>query len=211
MQLMLTEKQIRVLRFYRDFRDQHGISPTLEEASQALGVSKITIYEHVNRLVKKGAAVRSKAKARSVSIVYDPDRSKLDRSKLDSGPDTASIPLLGIIAAGKPIEALEDREDVALSELIPTGDDFYMLRVKGHSMIEDHIDHGDMVIIRRQKTANNGDIVVAIVDGEEATLKRLYMDKGQIRLQPANSALSPIFPTQLEIRGVVRGVVRRFS
>lgn len=206
MQFTLTGKQIGVLRFFRDYRQEHGISPTLEEAAKALGVSKITIYEHLNHLVAKGAIIRDKAKARSVSILYDPDRPEPTQEK-----KTSSIPLLGTIAAGKPIEALEDREEIPLSDLIPNGDDYYALRVKGHSMIEDHIDHGDLVIIRRQKTASNGDIIVAIVDGEEATLKRLYMDKGQIRLQPANAALSPIYPTQLEIRGVVCGVVRRYS
>lgn len=206
MQFTLTGKQIGVLRFFRDYRQEHGISPTLVEAAKALGVSKITIYEHLNHLVAKGAIIRDKAKARSVSILYDPDRPEPTREK-----ETSSIPLLGTIAAGKPIEALEDREEIALSDLIPNGDDYYALRVKGHSMIEDHIDHDDLVIIRRQKTASNGDIIVAIVDGEEATLKRLYMDKGQIRLQPANAALSPIYPTQLEIRGVVCGVVRRYS
>ncbi|MHC5062637.1 MAG: transcriptional repressor LexA [Planctomycetota bacterium] len=205
MQLMLTEKQMRVLRFFRDDRNEHGISPTLEEAAQALGVSKITIYEHLNHLAAKGAIQRNKAKARSVAILYDPDQPQSINE--DALP---SLPILGTIAAGQPIEAIEDREDVSLTELIPSGDDYYMLRVQGHSMIEDHIDDGDLVVIHRQSTANNGDIVVAIVDGEEATLKRMYVDKGRIRLQPANSALKPTFPTQLEIRGVVRGVVRRF-
>ncbi len=205
MQMMLTEKQIRVLRFFRDYRNEHGISPTLEEAAQALGVSKITIYEHLNHLATKGAIQRNKAKARSVAILFDPDQPQ----SVNEEP-VPSLPILGTIAAGQPIEAIEDREDVSLTELIPSGDDFYMLRVQGHSMIEDHIDDGDLVVIHRQTTANNGDIVVAIVDGEEATLKRLYVDKGRIRLQPANSTLKPIFPTHLEIRGVVRGVIRRF-
>ncbi len=206
MQLMLTEKQIRVLRYFRDFRHENGISPTLEEAATALGVSKITIYEHLNHLARKGAIARDKAKARSVAILYDPDS-----GRPFGEPAIPTIQILGTIAAGRPIEAVEDREQLALTDLIPSGDDHYLLRVTGKSMIEDHIDDGDLVVIRRQNTARNGDIVVAIVDDEEATLKRFYRENGRVRLQPANSALSPTYPERLEIRGVVQGVVRRFS
>lgn len=206
MKINLTEKQIRVLRFFRDFRREHGISPTLEEAAQELGNSKITIYEHLNQLVKKGAVTRDKAKARSVTVIYDPDEEL-------SGFATEghSLPLLGTIAAGRPIEALEDREDVAISELIPTEADHYLLRVRGKSMVEDHIDDGDLVLVERRQTAHNGEIVVAIVDDEEATLKRFYREDGRIRLQPANSALSPIYPERIEIRGVVRRVIRNLG
>lgn len=203
--MMLTEKQIRVLRFFRDYREEHGISPTLEEAAQALGVSKITIYEHLGHLARKGAIHRDKARARSVAILYDPDQP--EGSEPEQSP---SLPLLGTIAAGRPIEAIEDREDVPLQELIPSGEEHYMLRVSGQSMIEDHIDDGDLVVIRRQNHARNGDIVVAIVDGEEATLKRFYKEKNRIRLQPANASLEPLYPSHLEIRGVLCGVVRRF-
>ena len=205
MQLMLTEKQIRVLRFYRDFRKQHGISPTLQEAAEALGVSKITVYEHLNHLVKKGAAQRDRAKARSVAILFDPDAKHPTES--DEQPQ---LPLCGTIAAGRPIEAIEDREQIPLTDLVPFSEDHYLLRVIGKSMIDDHIDDGDIVVIQRRSTARNGDIVVAIVDGEDATLKRFYDEDGRIRLQPANASLSPTYPQQVEIRGVVEGVVRRY-
>ena len=148
---------------------------------------------------------RDRAKARSVAVLYDPDG-----EEPAANPDETCLPLLGTIAAGRPVEALEDREEVALTDLVPTGDDHYMLRVTGKSMIEDHIDDGDFVVIKRQASARNGEIVVAIVDDEEATLKRFFDDHGRIRLQPANSAMSPIYPERLEIRGVVRGVVRNF-
>jgi repressor LexA len=206
MDLMLTEKQIRVLRYFRDYRKQRGIAPTLEEAAQALGVSKITIHEHLNQLTRKGAIHRDKAKARAVAILHDPDAGDAPRS-----PGVPSLPLVGRIAAGRPIEALEDREEIRLTDLVPTGDQIYLLRVRGKSMIEDHIDDGDLVVVERRETANDGDIVVAILEDEEATLKRFFRERnGLIRLQPANSSMEPIFTSRVQLRGVVRGVIRRF-
>ncbi|MHC4079499.1 MAG: transcriptional repressor LexA [Planctomycetota bacterium] len=207
MKINLTAKQINVLRFFRDYRRERGIAPTLEEAAQELGVSKITIYEHLNQLVKKGAARRDKARARAVSILYDPD-AETEGMGVSAG---TTLPLVGTIAAGQPIEAVVDREDVRFDELIPHGDDHYLLRVRGKSMVDDHIDDGDLVVVERRDTARNGEIVVAILENEEATLKRFYREAdGHIRLQPANSSLAPIYPEQIEIRGVVRGVVRSF-
>ena len=207
MKLMLTEKQIRVLRFFRDYRRDKGIAPTLDEAAQALGVSKITIHEHLNQLTLKGAIHRDRAKARAVAILHDPDAS--DDPVAPAAIPT--VPLIGMIAAGRPIEALEDRQELSLTELVPTGDQIYLLRVRGKSMIEDHIDDGDLVVVERRETANDGDIVVAILEGEEATLKRFYRERnGSIRLQPANSSMEPIFTTRVQVRGVVRGVIRRF-
>lgn len=206
MDLMLTEKQIRVLRYFRDFRREHGISPTLEEAAKELGVSKITIHEHLNQLTRKGAIHRDRAKARAVAILHDPDAPD---GSVEAG--VPSLPLVGVIAAGRPIDALEDREDLSLTELVPTGDQVYLLRVKGKSMIDDHIDDGDLVVVERRETAQDGDIVVAILEDEEATLKRFYRERnGMIRLQPANASMEPIFTNSVQVRGVVRGVIRRF-
>jgi repressor LexA len=207
MKLMLTEKQIRVLRYFRDYRREKGIAPTLDEAAQALGVSKITIHEHLNQLTKKGAIHRDRAKAREVAILHDPDAAEPAAVTMD----VPTLPLVGRIAAGSPIEAIEDREDVSLTDLVPTGDNMYMLRVRGKSMIEDHIDDGDLVVVERRETAKDGDIVVAILEDEVATLKRFYREpNGMIRLQPANAAMEPIFTSRVQLRGVVRGVIRRF-
>ncbi len=205
MMINLTQKQIGVLRFFRDYRREMGIEPTLEEAAQELGVSKITVYEHLNQLVKKGAVRRDKARARAVSILYDPDQ------EIEGAGSGATLQLAGTIAAGQPIEAVEDPEEVRVDELIPHGDGYYLLRVRGRSMVEYHIDDGDLVVVERRQTARNGEIVVAILEDEEATLKRFYRGKdGHIRLQPANSSVSPIYPDKVEIRGVVRGLVRSF-
>lgn len=202
----LTQKQLGVLRYFRDFRREHGISPTLEEAAEHFGVSKITVYEHLNQLVKKGAVHRDKAKARAVSILYDPDAEPAPVFE-----ESPRVPVLGTIAAGRPIEAIEDgSETFGITDLIPSQDGFYLLRVQGKSMIEDHIDDGDLVVVEHRETAHNGEIVVAIVDDEEATLKRFYRENGRVRLQPAHPSMEPIYPTKIEVRGVVRGVVRRF-
>lgn len=204
MKPMLTEKQIRVLRYFRDYYRERGIAPTLDEAADALGVSKITIHEHLKQLSRKGAIHRDRAKARAVAILYDPDADQ------DLAPRLPTLPVLGVIAAGRPIEALEDREELGLGELVPSGDDVYLLRVRGKSMIEDHIDDGDLVVVQRRETAQNGDIVVAVLDEEEVTLKRFYRERNHIRLQPANSSMEPIYTDSVQIRGVVRGVIRRF-
>jgi len=205
--LMLTEKQIRVLRFFRDYRREKGIAPTLDEAAQALGVSKITIHEHLNQLNRKGAIHRDRAKARAVAILHDPDA----QDEVVRPAAIPTLPLIGLIAAGRPIEAIEDRQDLALTDLVPTGEGIYLLRVRGKSMIDDHIDDGDLVVVERRETATDGDIVVAILEGEEATLKRFFRERnGTIRLQPANSSMEPIYTTRVQVRGVVRGVIRKF-
>lgn len=199
----LTEKQLGVLRYFRDYRRERGISPTLEEAAEHLGVSKITVYEHLNQLVKKGAVHRDRAKARAVAVLYDPDATP-------QPPPARPLRLriLGTIAAGRPIEALEEAEEFEFGQLVPDPDSCYLLRVRGKSMIEDHIDDGDLVVVQHRQTARNGEIVVAVVDGEEATLKRFYMENGRVRLQPSHPTMKPIYPSKVQIRGVVRGVVR---
>ena len=146
-------------------------------------------------------------------VLFDPDARPATRSSAKSSSNASpvpTLPVLGSIAAGRPIEAIEDREEIELTSLIPCDDAHYLLRVKGKSMIDDHIDHGDLVIVERRETAKNGEIVVAIVNDDEATLKRFFRDGSRIRLQPANTEMEPIYPDNCEIRGIVKGVVRRF-
>jgi repressor LexA len=202
--ITLTERQAAVLRFFRDYRRAHGIAPTLDEAARALGVNRITVHEHLRQLDLKGAIVREPGRSRAVTVVFDPD----DQGESQNG---ATLPLLGRIRAGRPIEAVEHREDLRLTDLIPTGGDHYLLLVRGNSMIEDHIADGDLVVVESRKTARDGEVVVAILEDEEATLKRFYREPdGTIRLQPANAELEPIYTRSVEIRGVVKGVIRRF-
>jgi repressor LexA len=199
-----TPKQLQIMSFIRDYRQSHNTSPTLEEIGNSLGVHRVTVHQHVAALVKKGAIRKLPQRSRSIEI--------LDRDYL---PDP-TVRVLGRIAAGRPIEAVEDPEIYTLDELLPIDParDCYMLRVVGQSMIEDHIADGDLVMVDSSLQPHDGDIVVAIVDGE-ATLKRIYREAdGQTyRLQPSNASMDPIFvrpPQQLDVRGVVRGILRRY-
>ena len=196
-----TPKQLQIMTFIRDYRKQNRTSPTLEEIGNSLGVHRVTVHQHVAALVKKGAIRKLPQRSRSIEI--------LDREYL---PDP-TVKVLGRIAAGRPIDVVEDPEPYTLNDLLPIepGQESYLLRVVGTSMIEDHITDGDLVMVDRTQPARDGEIVVAIVDGD-ATLKRMYHEAdGSVRLQPANAAMEPIFvrpPQELDIRGVVRGVLR---
>ena len=199
MQPPLTRRQREIVDFLRAYSAEHDISPTLEEIAQHFGVNKVTIFGHVAELERKGLLRRAAPRAsRSLQLV-----------PTISNTANATIQVLGVIAAGRPIEAIEVPEEFDLAELLPRGHEVYALRVKGDSMIEDGIRDGDLVLVERRETAVDGETVVAILPGEEATLKRFYREPdGSYRLQPANSALSALRVSSLEIRGVVLGVIR---
>lgn len=200
--MFLTEKQLAVLDFIRDFIADKGVSPTLDEMSQRFGVSKITIYEHVNALEKKGAIRKTPNMARSITLVEDDE------------PAETKLTVKGRIAAGAAIEAIEDTEVFTLDDLASADDGSYLLRVEGESMIEAHICPGDLVVIKPATTASNGDIVVAMLDDEEtggrkATLKRFFREQDHIRLQPENSTMEPILVSEVEVQGKLIGVIRQ--
>ena len=200
-QVALTKRQREILDYYRGYATENGYSPTLEEAAQHFGVNKVTIFGHISELERKGVLVRAaKGVSRGV-LIADRD------SEANAG---AAVTILGRIAAGAPIEAIESPERMELADLVPSDRDVYALRVSGTSMIEDGIHDGDLVLVERRNHAHNGEMVVAVLPDEEATLKRLYRENGRYRLQPANSALSPVWVDRLEIRGVVIGVIRRY-
>ncbi len=197
----LTPKQLRVLTFIRDFTHAHGYAPTMQELADEFGVSKVTVFEHIAALQRKGFLERSRHKARSLQL-----------SDNIAFPDErpTCLPLAGTIAAGAPIEAIEDREVLDLEEVFASSHERFVLRVRGDSMIEDNICDGDFVVIERRDTARDGETVVALLDDGEATLKRLYRHKNGIRLQPANPAYEPLIVQDVKIQGVVVGVVRRY-
>jgi repressor LexA len=194
-----TPKQRAILQFIADYQRRHGVSPTLEEIGEEFGVHRVTIFQHVNALENRGAIRRTAQLARSIEVL-DPDFQA-----------TLGIPVLGTIAAGRPIEAVElPDEHLTAADVLPLGADHYALRVKGDSMIEDAICDGDLVIVRRTSTPRNGEVVVAILPDEEATLKRFHRQPdGRIRLEPANRTMSPIVVDAAEVRGVVVTVIRR--
>jgi len=199
--MFLTEKQLAVLNFIRDFIRDRGISPTLDEMSQYFGVSKITVYEHVNALEKKGALTKARNMARAITLV---------EPRAPAAPRT--LPIKGRIAAGAAIEAVELEESFALDDLAPAGDT-YLLRVVGDSMINAHICDGDLVVVQPADTARDGDIVVAMLPddatgGLKATLKRFFREADAVRLQPENDHLTPLRVREVQVQGRVVGVVR---
>jgi len=196
----ITPRQMEILIFIRDFRHKHGFSPTLQEIGDTIGLTKVTVFEHVGALERKGLLRRgARHSARSLRI----------SGKVDFPDERPTrIPLVGRIAAGAPIEAIEDTQALDLEEVFSSQGDTFVLQVSGDSMIEDHICDGDLVICERRQATRNGETVVALLDDGEATLKRFYREKNRIRLQPANPAYEPIFLTDVKIQGVVIGVLR---
>jgi repressor LexA len=203
----LTPKQLRILQLIRDHRITRGYSPTMQELADELGISKVTVFEHVEALIKKGALVREANKARSLSIA--------EESLLPDEAQPLSFPLVGKIAAGYPIEKFPQTDQLSLEELfgprVGQKAGTFALRVDGDSMQDEGILDGDYVIIERRETASNGERVVALLPNGETTLKTFFQEPdGRIRLQPANPAFDPIIVKECNVQGIVIGVMRRY-
>jgi repressor LexA len=202
----LTPKQLKILQLIRDCRVRHGYSPTMQELADQIGVSKVTVFEHVEALIKKGALTRDPNKARSLSIadgVVVPDEGRPLR-----------FPLVGKIAAGYPIEKVEDRDELDLLDIVGPrpgrNGAMFALRVQGESMKDEGIIDGDYILVERADTAGNGDRVVALLPNGETTLKTFYREGDKIRLQPANPDFQPIIVKDCKIQGIVRSVLRKY-
>ena len=195
-----TKKQYKIMQFVAQYIDQNGIPPTLQEIGDYFQVSKVTIFEHLTLLEKKGAIARKKGLSRALEII--------DEEFMPQSP--TCLPMVGRIAAGAPIEAVEDPDYIEIGDMIPRDKECFMLRVKGDSMIEDHIADGDYVIVEKREAADDGEIVVAIIGDNEATLKRLYRDGRRFRLEPSNSTMKPIYADDVQVRGAVIGVLRKY-
>ncbi len=197
----LTPRQLQILTCVRDFRRKHGYSPTMQELADDLGITKVTVFEHVGALERKGLLRRLAHKARSLEV--SPHASFPDES-------ATAFPLRGYIAAGAPIEAIDNKDALELSELFPGKPSIYLLRVRGESMIDEHIREGDYVVVDGRREWRDGETVVALLENGEATLKKIYREKGRIRLQPANPDFRPIYVDKLDVQGVVVGVLRKY-
>jgi len=202
----LTPKQLNIVQRIRDSRIARGYSPTLQELADELGVSKVTVFEHIECLIKKGALNRDPNKARSLSIsdsMIIPDESQ-----------PLSFPLIGRIAAGHPIEKFQQNDQLDLADLfgprVGQKAGSFALRVEGDSMRDEGILDGDYVIIERRETARNGERVVALLPNGETTLKTFYKEGAKIKLKPANPDFKPIIVRNCRIQGVVIGVMRRY-
>jgi len=198
---MLTPKQKKIFEYIKKYLKEKDYSPSLEEIGKRFGLVKSTVHQHVEELKEKGYLNKIENQPRSIEI-----------NKKQKISDLVAIPLLGTIAAGEPIEAIEDKETVEVpkSQLSKSGEHF-ALRVRGNSMIDEGIFDGDTVIIRKQPDAENGETVVALINDNEVTLKKVYKEKGKFRLQPANLNLKPIYTKDLIIQGKVTSIVRNFK
>ena len=199
-----TERQQRILEVIRAFTAERGYPPSVREIGERVGLSSSsTIHAHLKALERRGLIQRDPTKPRAM-------RSEPSGPPVSAGPESVVMPIVGKVAAGVPITAEENLEGdfVLPSSFVSRASDGFMLRVQGDSMIEAAILDGDLIVVRPQKTASNGEIVVAMLDGE-ATVKRFYREDGRVRLQPENASMAPIYASDVEIVGRVEAVVRR--
>jgi len=199
--MSLTKRQREILNYLESFIDGYGYSPSFEEIAEHFGYRSLaTVHEHLANLERKGYIRKNHNRSRSV-----------EPSALAAGYES-EVPLLGSVAAGLPIEAIEDRETVTVpSDMLRTGENF-VLRVRGDSMVDEQIRDGDFIVVNARDTADDGEMVVALTNGDSATVKKLYREGGRIRLQPANQAMQPMFfeESQVRVQGVVVGVIRKY-
>jgi repressor LexA len=200
----LTKRQKEILDHVNGYIDEHGYAPSFEEIARAFGYSSLaTVHEHLSNLERKGYIRKAYNESRSIEMI--------PRGGMVPGLE---LPLLGAVAAGLPIEAIPGHEVLSVpSDMVRSGRDNFVLRVEGNSMIDEQIRDGDYIVVTSQPTAADGDMVVALVGGDSATVKKLYREPGnRIRLQPANDAMQPIVVSadDVVVQGVVVGLIRKF-
>jgi len=206
----VTPRQLQVLRTVAEFQQNQCYSPTIAEVAKELAVSRTTAFEHIVALGEKGLLARSRGKVRSLSLTARANR-LLEQDAQSAGRTQCepAVPLLGTVAAGVPTQAIENPETISLRDMFGPSDEIFTLRVSGDSMIDEGISDGDYVVCRRTTSARDGQIVVAIVDENEATLKKFYAEPGRARLEPANTAYEAIYSDNCRIEAVVLGLLRR--
>jgi repressor LexA len=232
--MALTRRQKQVLDYLMEFIDRQGYSPSFEEIAEGLDLSSLsTVHKHLDTLERKGFIRRGYNRSRSVEVVAVPGsvpfaklalrpfaigkaankRRAAGREPAPSGPEVLDFPLLGWIAAGRPVEAIPVPETFSLGDFAGRKEGVFVLKVKGDSMVDDHICDGDYILVEGRSTADNGDIVVALLSGTDATLKRFFREPdGKIRLQPANPQMDPILVNarDVQVQGRVIGVLRKY-
>lgn len=201
----LSQKQIEILLYIKNEIQRQGYPPAVREICKGVGLkSTSTVHGHLEKLENKGYIRKDPTKPRAIEILDNEDDFLLVKKK------TVDIPVVGRVTAGIPILAVENIEDTYPVPIdIVEGHDFFMLKVQGESMIDAGILDGDLVLVQEQRTAQNGDIVVALVDDEEATIKRFFKEKDRIRLQPENQFMEPIYSREVSILGKVKGLYRK--
>ena len=198
--MYFTEKQLRIMQFIQQFRSERGISPTLEEIAENFGVTKITIYEHINQLERKSALKREKFRARSIELLVP----------VEERNDRFSLPLVGRLRGDAPMEAEDSKEAFNLTDFIPLGKSCFALRVTGDAMKDDHITDGDMLIVEKREEPVDGETVVVNLESA-TTIKRYRCSDDGVRFESPNGSGNRIAVKNPDIRGIVIGVVRRFN
>jgi len=200
----LTKRQKEILDFIHAFIGEHGYAPSFEEIAQAFGYSSLaTVHEHLSNLERKGYIRKSYNESRSIEMMPE-----------EGAAAAVELPLLGAVAAGLPIEAIQEQESLSVPlDMVRPGKDNFVLKVEGNSMIDEQIRDGDYIVVSSQSSASDGEVVVALVGGDSATVKKLYRETGnRIRLQPANPVMDPIVvdADDVVVQGVAVGLIRRF-
>ena len=200
----LTKRQREILSYLTTYTDQNGYAPSFEEIAGTFSYSSLaTVHEHLSNLQRKGYIKRSYNESRAIEIL-----------PTEATPHAVELPVLGSVAAGMPIEALAHGETMTVPDaFVRRTGSHYVLRVRGNSMIDEQIRDGDFVVVNERRNADNGEMVIAMVEGTSATVKKYYRERdGRIRLQPANDAMQPIFvhENDISIQGIVVGVLRRY-
>ena len=198
----LTKRQREILDYLGEFIQQNGYAPSLEEIGQRFGLSSLaTIHKHLTNLEEKGCIKRTWNRSRSVELVQTRTTTR-----------SMALPLLGYVEAGTPIEAIASDETIPVPENLIGKLDTYVLRVRGNSMLDEQIRDGDFLIVEDRKTAKDGEMVIALLNGSHVTLKKFYQENNIVRLQPADSKAKPILvkPDHLHIQGVIVGVIRKY-
>ena len=202
--MSLTKRQREILTYLDSYSGERGYAPSFEEIAAHFNYNSLaTVHEHLTNLERKGYIKRAYNESRGIEVLPS-----------DVTPRAMSLPLLGPVAAGLPIEAIQTPESIGVPEdFVRRGGNHYVLRVRGNSMIDEQIRDGDFVIVNEKRSADNGEMVIALIDGTSATVKKFYRERdGRIRLQPANEAMTPIYvhENDISIQGIVVGVLRRF-
>jgi len=203
-EMSLTKRQREILTYLDRYSGERGYAPSFEEIASHFNYNSLaTVHEHLTNLERKGYIKRAYNESRGIEVLPSSET-----------PRAMSLPLLGTVAAGLPIEAIQVPESIGVPEdFVRRGGNHYVLRVRGNSMIDEQIRDGDFVIVNEKRSADNGEMVIALIDGTSATVKKFYRERdGRIRLQPANEAMTPIYvhENDISIQGIVVGVLRRF-
>jgi len=208
--MAITKRQREIYDFIARFVAEHGYSPSFEEIGEGTGLSSLaTVHKHVTNLEKKGLLKRDYNRSRSIDVL--PPRGALKKSMEVAASTAMELPLMGRIAAGRPVEALQNPETISLADFTRSKDVF-VLQVKGDSMQDEAILDGDYILVEKTSAVRNGEIVVALVDGMESTLKRIFKEGDKVRLQPSNAAMQPVIVSAaaVQVQGRVIGVLRKY-